>query len=136
MSETDVNRAAIEKFVREGLGCTCPGEVFHSIRVEQNPAAFTDLLKGDLVVIGGKLLVYLVETNDWASVADKLEQIIRRGFEMRDAGGFNRFRLVVSTSDIQPARQKLLRLFGVLDELDERLHLHIITPDQLPDLYK
>ena len=134
MSETDVNKAAIEKFVREGLGCTCPDEVFESISVEQNPGEFADFQKGHLLTIGGKLLVYLVETNDWASVAAKLEQIIRLGREKRDAGGFNRFRLVVSTPDIQPARQLLLQQFDALSELDERLHLHVITPDRLPEL--
>lgn len=134
MSETDVNRAAIEKFVREGLGCTCPDEVFQSISVEQNPTAFADLHKGHLLAIGGKLLVYLVETDDWASVAVNLEQIIRRGREKRDDGGFNRFRLVVSTPEIQPARQILMRKFDALNELDEKLHLHVIAPDQLPEL--
>jgi hypothetical protein len=134
MSETDVKRAAIEKFVREGLGCTCPDEVFHSLRVEQNPATFSDLHKGYLLAIGGKLLVYLVETNDWASVAANLEQIIRLGREKRDAGEFNRFRLVVSTPDIHSARPILMRKFDALNELDEKLHLHVIAPDQLPEL--
>ena len=134
MSETDVNKAAIEKFVREGLGCTCPDEVFRSISVEQNPEAFSDLHKGHLLTIGGKLLVYLVETDDWASVAVNLEQIIRLGREKRDAGEFNRFRLVVSTPDIKPARQILMRQFEALTGLDEKLHLHVITPDRLPEL--
>jgi hypothetical protein len=134
MSGTDINRAAIEKFIRDGLGCTCPDEVFESISVEQNPGEFADFQKGRLLTIGGKLLVYLVETNDWASVAAKLEQIFGQGCEKRDAEGFNRFRLVVSTPDIQPARQLLLQQFDALSELDERLHLHVITPDQLPEL--
>ena len=53
---------------------------------------------------------------------------------MRDAGKFNRFRLVVATPNIQPARQIMLRQFDTLVELDERLHLHVITPDQVPQL--
>ena len=134
MSETVVDRAAIKKFVREGLGCTCPDAVFDSISVEQNPDVFDEMQKGLLLRVGGKLLLYLVETNDWASVAAKLEQIIRWGRKNRDAGGFNRFRLVVSTPDIQPARQILVRQFDALNELDEKLHLHVITPDQLPEL--
>jgi hypothetical protein len=80
------------------------------------------------------LLVYLVKTHDWSSLIDSLEQIFNRGREERDAGKFNRFRLVVVTPDIQPARQILLRQFDTLSERDERLHLHIVTPDQLPKL--
>ena len=134
MSGSEIDRAVIEKFVREELGCTCPDEVFASIYLEKNPAAFSDLLKGYLLEIGGKLLVYLVETDDLALVVTNLEQVFKRGREKRDADGFNRFRLVVSTPDIHSARPILMRKFDALNELDEKLHLHFIAPDQLPEL--
>ena len=134
MSGAEIDRAVIEKFVREELGCTCPTEVFASVSLEKNPAIFSGLLKGYLLEIGGKLLVYLVETDDLALVSTNLEKIFRRGREKRDADGFNRFRLVVSTPDIQPARQVLLQQFNDLHELDEKLHLHVIQPQQLPEL--
>jgi hypothetical protein len=134
MAESDVPKEEIKKFVRKDLGCTCPDEVFDAISVVHNPVEFSDFNKGYLLAIGGKLLVYLVVTHDWSSLKDGLEQIFRRGREKRDAGGFNRFRLVVVTSDIQSARQILLRQFNMLGELDERLHLHIVTPDQVPQL--
>ncbi len=134
MPGSEIDRAVIEKFVREELGCTCPDEVFASISLEKNPAAFSDLLKGYLLEIGGKLLVYLVETDDLALVVTNLEQVFKRGREKRDAGGFNRFRLVVSTSDLQLARQMLLQQYDALYELDEKLHLHVITPEQVPEL--
>ena len=134
MAESDVPKEEIEKFVREDLGCTCPNEVFDAISVVHNPVEFDELQKGCLLAIGGKLLIYLVMTHDWPSLTDSLEQILKRGREMRDAGKFNRFRLVVVTSDIQPARRLLLRQFDKLSELDESLHLHVITPDQLPKL--
>jgi len=134
MAESGVPKEEIKKFVREDLGCTCPDEVFEVTSVVHDPVEFNDLQKGDLYEIGGKLLVYLVMTHDWSSLIDSLEQIFKRGREMRDAGKFNRFRLVVVTPNIQPARQKLLRQFDTLVELDERLHLHVITPDQVPQL--
>ena len=131
MSETVANKSAIEKFVRKSLGCTCPNEVFNFIRIEHNPVAFGNLQQGYLLTIGGVLLVYVVETHNWESVTSHLEQIFMRGREMRDTGEFNRFRLVVVTSDIQPAQQVLLRQFDVLDD---RLHLHVIEREQLPKL--
>ena len=133
VSETETDRVAIEKFVREELGCTCPAEVFASIYLDKNPDAFSDLVKGTLLRIGGRLLVYVVEMGDLASAGMKLEQILRRGREVRNAGGFSRFRLVVVAPDVQAGRQILLPKFESLSNLDEKLHLHVIKQEQLSD---
>jgi hypothetical protein len=134
MAESDIRKEEIEKFVREDLGCRCPDEVFDAINVIHNPVEFDDPQKGCLLAIGGKLLVFLVTAHDWSSLTNRLEQIFNRGREKRDAGKFNRFRLVIVTPDIEPARQVLLRQFDTLSERDERMHLHVVTPDQLPKL--
>jgi len=132
MSEIVVNKSAIEKFVRQSLGCSCPPEVFDIINVEHNPVAYGKVQPGYLLIIGGRLLVYVIEIKDWKSYEGKLEQIFNWGREKRDTGGFNRFRLVVATSDIEAARQKLLQQFDSLFVSDKRLHLHVIAPDCLP----
>ena len=133
MSGSQTDRVAIEKFVRDELGCRCPAEVFASIYLEKNPDAFSDLIKGTLLRIGGRLLVYVVDMDDLASAGSKLEQIIRRGREVRNADGFNRFRLVMVAPDAQAGRQILLQEFESLSNLDEKLHLHVIKPEQLAD---
>jgi hypothetical protein len=133
VSGSQTDRVAIEKFVREELGCTCPAEVFTSTYLEKNPDAFSDLVKGTLLRIGGRLLVYVVKMGDLASAGPKLEQILRRGREVRNADGFNRFRLVVVASDIEAGQQILLQNFESLSDLDEKLHLHVIKPEQLAD---
>jgi hypothetical protein len=130
-----VNRMAIRKFIREEIGCTCPDSVFESIKIKQNPRRDKNLNSEYLLSIGGKLLVYLVEPYQWSSLTDSLEKIFCWGREMRDVGGFNRFRLVVITPDIKAAQVKLLDHFSSLYGLDERLHLHIIEPKQLLDLH-
>ena len=130
ISETDTQ--TIKRFVQRVLGCTCPNEVFLNINVEQNPPSFADITQGDLISIGGKLLVYLVNTHDGEDLASKLEQILNRGRETRDKGGYNRFRLVISTSRKQPMQELLTRKVETLNNLDERLHIHVIGIDQLP----
>lgn len=132
MSETVVNKPAIAKFVREVLGCTCPDEVFDFIRVEPNPGTLGYLPQGYLLIIGGRLLVYVIKTEDWASIEGKLEQIFSWGRKRRDAGKFNRFRLVVATPDYDPAQQTLSQEFDCLVDIDARLHVHVITPEDLP----
>jgi hypothetical protein len=132
ISGTD--KKAIKSFVQGVLGCTCPNEVFLNIKLEKNPSNFADLSRGDLISIGGTLLVYLIKPNDGEELVGKLELLFNRGQETRDKGGFNRFRLVVSTSRIQPTQEILARQFETLEDLDGRLHLHVIGIEQLPDL--
>ena len=133
MSETVVNKSAIEKFVREVLGCTCPDEVFDFIRVEPNPGGLDNLSQGYLLIIGGRLLVYVIKTKDWTSVKGKLEQIFSWGRKRLDAGKFNRFRLVVATSDFEPTQETLSQEFDRLGDTNARLHLHVILPEDLPE---
>ena len=131
---SDTNKQAIKGFVQGVLGCKCPSEVFLSINVEKNPTNFADLSQGDLIAIGGKLLVFLIKTDNGEILASKLEQIFNRGREIRDKGGFHRFRLVISAPVKQPAEEILTRQFEILENPGERLHLHVIVTDQLPDL--
>ncbi len=130
--ETD--KEAIKKFVQGVLGCTCPDEVFLNIKLEKNPSNFSDISRGDMISIGGVLLVFLIKPNDGEDLAGKLGRLFNRGQETRDKGGFNRFRLVVLTSRILPTREMLARQFEALEGLDGRLHLHVIETEQLPDL--
>lgn len=134
MSDTHPAKAVIESLVRKQLGCTCPDEVFTSIQLEKDPPVLRDLAKGDLLVIGEKLLVYLVRTRELTSIAPNLGEILQRGQKLRNEGGYNRFRLVIGVPDIQPAQQYLMQQFEILNMSDEKLHLHIIENDQLPEL--
>ena len=127
-----LNKTEIRKFVREGLGCTCEEEVFESVSVEHKPQSEENLYEGYLLTIGGKLLVYLIMPDAWALLTDNMGQIIKWGRELRDRGGYNRFRLVVVTSDIESAKEKLYQHFAGLPGLDEKLHLHVIEPDKAP----
>ena len=132
ISETD--KKAIKRFVQEVLGCTCPDEVFLNINLEKNPSNFADISQGDLIMIGGKLLVYLIKPNDGKVLVSKLEQLFIRGREMRDNGGFSRFRLVVLILGNPSVREILSQKFESLKNLDERVHLHVIEDDQLPSV--
>jgi hypothetical protein len=127
-----LNKPEIKNFVREGLGCTCDEEVFESVCVEHKPQSEENLHAGYLLTIGGKLLVYLIMPDAWTLLMDSMEQIFKWGRELRDRGGYNRFRLVVVTSDIESAKENLYQYFSSLPGLDEKLHLHVIEPDKAP----
>lgn len=122
----------IEEFVRGPLGCNCPAKVFEQIDVVDSPVEFEDFSANDLIKIGGILLLLTIEVDDWVSVQPKLEAIFKRGIELRDSMKFNRFRLVVATADAKNAAPSLEQQFKSFNAMDEKIHLHVVTPDQLP----
>jgi len=134
-----LNRAAcsrVEGFVRDALGCACPPAVFGDIRLETDPAAFPDIPGARLLAIGGRLLVLLVDAAATGMTAPQVNALLRRGRDLRDAMGFNRFRLVIVAPQEEHART--VAAFG-LDSVvtqDGRLHLHTIASSQLPVLLR
>lgn len=123
---------SVQQFVRTVLGCSCPAEVFRSVTLEDNPRAFADLVPARLLRIGGRLLVLLLEARERDAPALPLEQLFARGRQLREAEACNRFRLVVAAP--AAVAQPLAERFARLEGLDERLHLHVVDPGQLPQL--
>jgi hypothetical protein len=139
MPVTALNSAAcgrVEVFVRDVLGCTCPPAVFGEIQLESNPASFPENPGSRLLAIGGRLLVLLVDGSVVDMAAPQISTLLRRGRELRDTGGFKRFRLVIVTPQGgSPPMPVASDLDSVVRE-DDRLHLHTISPAQLPALLR
>lgn len=129
---TAENEKMIEEFVRGPLGCNCPAKVFEQIEQIDSPAEFEDLASTNLVKIGGLLLLLTLKVDDWQQLQSQLESIFKRGINLRDSIGYSRFRLVVATADAKHAEQSLKQQFDTFSELDEKIHLHVITPEELP----
>lgn len=134
MSLTALNPAAcgsVEGFVRDALGCTCPPAVFGDVRLETDPASFPEIAGARLLGIGGRLLVLLVDSPTDMAVT-RINLLLQRGRELRDAGGFNRFRLVIVT----PAACDSATLPDGVTLADDRVHLHRLAAGQLPALLR
>jgi hypothetical protein len=126
----------VEGFVREALGCACPHAIFDNIRLETDPAGFTGFPGARLLEIGGRLLVLLVDGTPAALPPHAINTLLQQGRKLRDAGGFNRFRLVMVVSPgCDPGK---LAGFdpGSMDPVDDRVHLHTLPPSQLPALLR
>jgi hypothetical protein len=126
--------SAIEEFVRAELGCTCPDEVFATIDVQSVRRQFDGVLGDWRIAIGNRLLLVLIETTNWRDVSRNLEELVNRGRQQRDACGFNRVRFVVATAECESAEPLLRKRFAALACVDDRTHLHIVSPQQLPML--
>lgn len=135
MPVAELNAAAcghVEGFVRGALGCACPPAVFGDIRLETDPAGFPGLPGARLLAIGGRLLVLLVDGAAMAMPAAQIETLLRRGRDLRDSGGFNRFRLVIVAPREDHAGMPATFDPDSLAAKDGRLHLHTVRPAQLP----
>lgn len=88
------HRVAVERLVRETLGCNCPAGVFE--RIEEDRVSLSGV-EGPVprLAIGGRLLVYLVEAEDPARTAADLPAWVAATRAERDAAGMSRVRLVV-----------------------------------------
>jgi hypothetical protein len=125
----DTSRQQIRRFVRETLGCTCPDEVFKQIRQLDQCALFTSAHA--VYEIGGRLCVAVYVPANWRALARTLGQLVAAGMQYRDQHGFNRFRLVIACCDDDAVIQ-LPQAFEALPEIDDKVHLHVVPPSQLP----
>lgn len=123
----------IEQFVRTVLGCSCPAAVFRAVTLENDPPAFAGLAPVRLLRIGGRLLVLLLEAGERDVPALPLEQLLARGRQLRDAESCNRFRLVVAVPAPEAVQGPLAERFARFGGRDERLHLHVVSTDRLPN---
>ena len=127
-------RHAIERFVRCKLGCQCPAAVFRHIGVENCPQEFGNWPQGRLISVGKRLLILVLRSDDSAAMHRLLGGLLEEGRRLREARGFNRFRLVIATSCPAVMEPPLRERFDRMEGKDERMHLHVIAALQLPAL--
>ena len=110
----------IERFVRDALGCACPDEVFHRIVCRSEDSG-----QGAKIEIGGRLLIYLIDTDRAPWRIDEIGAALQRGVAERNRRGFNRFRLLLVASRPEPLSSAAGRVFENSPHHDDRAHLHV-----------
>jgi len=126
------DRQAIEHFVRTTLGCKCPVEVFQSIEIERahTPGA---ALPHTRLVIGDRLLIYVVEAQPAKATAAAVSALATQGRAERDAKRYSRYRLVIASDHPTQFLTDAGTSFANAAGADNRAHLHVLATDQLPD---
>lgn len=120
--------ASIKTFVRDTLGCRCPDSVFSQIaRGLLEIPTHTGPLAVDRILVGARLLIYLLRTDDAALAAASLPDLLALGRRERDAAGYNRFRLVLAGEIGSDARQEIEAVFDRERQGDDKVHLHIVS---------
>ena len=121
----------ITRFVRGTLGCQCPDDVFQSIvigqaRAPDSTSSFTRLIVGD------RLLIYLLQSCSAATARDTVIALARQGQAERDAKGYNRFRLVIAPLDAAADASGARAVFEDAIGRDEKAHLHVVASREIP----
>jgi hypothetical protein len=129
-----VETAAIKRFVVDVLGCGCPDEVFAAIAIERDRPAVAQVVTDWRIDVGHRLLIYIVDGRQLIQPARQLAALVETGRTERDRQQFNRFRLVVVAGDGSASERTLRPLFEKLVAVDERTHLHVVTPEQVAAL--
>jgi hypothetical protein len=119
----------LERFIRDTLGCGCPDEVFDHVAVVRGPLRAGSGESAWWIEVGGRLLIAVVDVDEVAPA--ELTAIYAAAAHRRDADGFNRFRLVVASAQ---RTEGLEAAFAPIGAADDRLHLHLVVPADLPPL--
>ena len=121
----------VKGLVRSELGCACPDQVFERIEFLPASSAFPGLPGDCLIAVGNRLLLLVISSSTWQEVLDQLGHLCTLGRGLRDAQGFNRFRLVVAVPEVAAARAALAGHFDAAVDHDDRMYLHVIRSDVL-----
>ena len=130
MMEINFNQPELKAFIRDTLGCGCPEEVFEKLVCRRESLAG---MEGTSVDVGGRLLVFMTCFDGKADAGKTLGSLLEAGRARRDAGGFNRVRLVLLTAGAENLADNLQQLFNKMVEGDEKAHLHVLQPAQVPE---
>jgi hypothetical protein len=128
------SREEIVRFVRQTLGCRCPDEVFNQIECQSGGQFAGKAPYSKRILVGRRLLIYIWETNDPAVFEAELPALVAAGKNERDRYGFNRFRAVIVTEDVARITPYAQRIFRDSRDRDDRVHLHIVHPDNVGSL--
>ncbi|MBW2196244.1 MAG: hypothetical protein JRF37_12150 [Deltaproteobacteria bacterium] len=83
------------------------------------------------IAIGGRLLIFILETDDLSLVRARLPKMLAAGKAERDQKGMNRFRCVVATDHVESVDLLSKEIFEQFSGKDEKIHLHVVQKEDV-----
>jgi hypothetical protein len=123
----------VKSFVQDTLGCTCPEAVFKNQEFDSG-ITINNIKHCKKLCVGERLLIYLIDIESITDLPSSISSLVNEGRRERDSRGLNRFRLVLGANDIDAVRKEARTAFESIDDLDDKLHLHVISKHALEQL--
>lgn len=119
----------ISSFVKGNLGCQCPEEVFSSIEFQPDVRLNIDLRLKSKIVVGKKLLIYIIDVPDTRFVHENLLTLFFFGKDEKELKAYKTMRLVLVTDNVEEVKSMADSMYndlaGVMD-LEGSIHLHVV----------
>jgi len=112
-------KSFVVSLVRDRLGCGCPEEVFDHYEVTEVKFGLLPFIE---LVMGGRLLVWIIEGEDSLPLAQHGAQLLNKGRFERDRRGLNRFRLVWIGHPLDPSLES--EMIKTAEGIDPKVHFH------------
>lgn len=121
------NFQELKKFIRYTLGCACPKEVFNKIEYEKKQ----DEPWERRINVGDRLLVYVINVASENDLSKKITKALESGVTERNNKKFNRFRLVLVTSNHHQISKLAEKVFCASKLFDEKTHIHLVSEGEI-----
>jgi hypothetical protein len=130
---TNQQTSRLRTFIRSTLGCGCPDDVLEWIQCTHTELTQEDDTRITRIDVGGRLLVYVLEIEgpDWRA-EEALPAVVAAATVDRATSCFNRLRVVVAIDDPEEMRPRMEHIFNGSAPADEKVHLHVVRPTELP----
>lgn len=129
-----INPKQVKSFVQNTLGCTCPEAVFK--KQEFNSGITINNIKNcKKLCAGERLLIYMIDIESITDLPLSISSIIAEGRKERDSRGLNRFRLVLGANDIETVSKEAKKIFQSINDLDDKIHLHVVSQQEIDKLH-
>ena len=84
------------------------------------------------LVIGQRLLIYIWRPATAAPLPEDVRVLAMQGCAERDAGGYNRYRLVIAAAEPEGTIDAVAAAFTDAVGGDDRAHVHVLATRELP----
>ena len=128
-----INPKQAKSFVQNTLGCTCPDSVFKNQEFDSS-ITINNIKSCKKLCVGERLLIYLIDIESITDLPSSISSLVNEGRRERDSRGLNRFRLVLGANDVDAVSKEAKSALESIDDLDDRLHLHVISKHALDQL--
>lgn len=130
---TNEETTRLRTFIQATLGCGCPDDVLEWIQCTHSELSQEDDTRITRIDVGGRLLVYvLAASGPVQRVEQALPAVVSAAIVDRSTSCFNRLRVVVAVEDPEEVRARLERSFEGSAPADDKIHLHVVRPTDLP----